>query len=95
MPDINVLDEWLHGTRPLLDLLFGHAAGDLAWSAGNTGDEAVGETLVVAVAIFDVFDDNGLFSGVTSGKDDYDFSRFDDGHFVRLRSTTKRVRNMN
>jgi hypothetical protein len=74
MSDINVLHEWFHGTTTLLDLLLGHAAGDLAWTAGDTGNEAVGETLVVVVAVFDVFDDDGFFASVASGEDDYDFS---------------------
>lgn len=86
VPDVDVLDKRLHGTRTLLDLLLGHAAGDLAGSTGDSSDEDVRETLVVVVAVFDVLDDNGLFAGVAAGKDDYDFSRFDDGHFDELRS---------
>ena len=78
--DIDVLDERLHGTAPLLNLLLRHTTGDLAGSTGDTGNEAVGETLVV-VSVLNVLDDDSLLTGVTSGKDDDNFSRFDDGHF--------------
>lgn len=72
--DVNVLDEGLHGLTTLLDLLLGHATGDLAWSTGDAGNEAVGETLIVVVAVLDGLDDDGLLTGVTSGKDDDYFS---------------------
>lgn len=78
--NIDVLNERLHGTAPLLNLLLGHTAGDLTWSTGNTGNKAVGETLVV-ISVLNVLDDNGLLTGVTASKDDDNFSRFDDGHF--------------
>ncbi len=78
--DIDVLNKGLHGAAPLLNLLLGHTTGNLAGSTGNTGNEAVGETLVV-VSVLNVLDDDSLLSGVTSGKDDDNFSRFDDGHF--------------
>ena len=81
MSNIDVLHKRLHGTRALLDLLLGHAAGDFAGSTGDSGDEAVGETFVVVVAVFDVFDDNCLLAGVTTSKDNDNFSGFDDGHF--------------
>lgn len=71
--DIDVLDERLHGTAPLLNLLLGHTTGDLAGSTGDTGNEAVGETLVV-VSVLNVLDDDSLLTGVTSGKDDDNFS---------------------
>ena len=78
--DIDVLNERLHGTAPLLNLLLGHTTGNLTGSTGNTGNEAVGETLVV-VSVLNVLDDDSLLTGVTSGKDDDNFSRFNDGHF--------------
>jgi hypothetical protein len=80
MPDIDVLNKRLHGAAPLLHLLLGHAAGDFAGSAGDSGNKAVGEALVV-VSIFDVLDDDGFLAGVTASKDDDYFSGFDDGHF--------------
>ena len=72
--DIDVLDEGLHGPGALLDLLLGHAAGDLAGTTGDTSNEAVGELLAVSVSVLDVLDDDGLLTGVTSGKDDDYFS---------------------
>ena len=84
MSHIDVLDKWLHSPAPLLDLLLGHAAGDFAGSSCDSGDEAVGEAFVVAVSVFDVFDDDGFFAGVATGEDDYDFSGFEDGHFEGL-----------
>ncbi len=78
--DIDVLNEGLHGAAPLLNLLLGHTTGNLAWTTGNTGNEAVGETLVV-VSVLNVLDDDSLLTGVTAGKDNDNFSRFDDGHF--------------
>jgi len=82
--DVDVLDEGLHGLAPLLDLLLGHAAGDLAGAAGDAGDEAVGEALVVGVSVLDVLDDDGLLAGVAAGEDDDDFSGLDDGHFCEI-----------
>ena len=73
MTDINVLNEGLHGAAPLLNLLLGHTTGDLAGSTGDTGNEAVGETLVV-VSVLNVLDDDSLLTGVTSGKDDNNLS---------------------
>jgi hypothetical protein len=84
MTHVDILHKRLHGPAPLLDLLLGHAAGDLAGSAGNSGDEAVGEAFVVIVAVINVFDDDGFLAGVAAGKDDYDFSGFDDGHVEKL-----------
>lgn len=81
MADVDVLDKWFHGATPLLNLLLRHATGDLAWAASNAGDKAVGEALVTRVAIFDVFDNDGLLSRVTTSEDDDYFSRFDDCHF--------------
>jgi hypothetical protein len=85
---VDVLNERLHGFAPLLDLLLGHAAGDLARSAGDAGDEAMGEALVVRVALFHVLDDDGLLTGVTTGEDDNDFSRLDDCHSLLLCSSS-------
>ena len=79
--NVDVLDERLHGLTPLLDLLLGHAAGHLARSAGDASDEAVGEALIVGISLFHVLDYDGLLTGVTTGKDDNYFSRFDDRHF--------------
>ena len=84
MTHIDILDKRLHCPAPLLDLLLGHAAGDLAGSACDSSDEAVGEAFVVVVAVVDVFDDDGFFAGVAAGEDDYDFSGFDDGHVGKL-----------
>lgn len=83
MTHIDILNERLHCPAPLLDLLLGHATGDLAGATGDSGDEAVGEAFVVIIAVFNVFDDNSFFAGMAAGKDDYDFSGFDDGHFGR------------
>jgi hypothetical protein len=71
--DIDVLNKGLHGSGSLLNLLLGHATGDLAGSSGNASDETVGETLVV-IAILDGLDDDSLLTGVASSKDDNNFS---------------------
>ena len=71
--DIDVLNKGLHGSGSLLNLLLGHATGDLAGSSGNASDETVGETLVV-IAILDGLDDDSLLTGVASSKDDNNLS---------------------
>mmetsp|Transcript_1674 Transcript_1674/g.3583 ORF Transcript_1674/g.3583 Transcript_1674/m.3583 type:complete len:104 (-) Transcript_1674:99-410(-) len=80
MTNVDVFDERLHGARPLFDLLLGHAAGDFAGPAGNSGNEAVGKALVV-VSIFVSLDDNGFLASVAASKDDNNFSGFENGHF--------------
>jgi len=74
MTHIDVLHERLHGATPLLDLFLGHATGDLAWTTSDASDEAVRETLVVRVALFDVFDNNGLLAGVAASKNNNNLS---------------------
>ena len=71
--DIDVLNKGLHRSGSLLNLLLGHAAGDLARSTGDAGNEVVGEALVV-ITILDGLDDDGLLTGVTSSKDDNNLS---------------------
>ena len=71
--DIDVLNKGLHGSGSLLNLLLGHATGDLAGSSGDAGNEAVGEVLVV-ITILDGLDDDSLLTGVTSSKDDNNLS---------------------
>jgi len=79
---VNVLYEGLHGLGAFLDLLLRHATGDLTGATGDSSDEAMGEALVIRVAVFHGFDDNSLLSGVAASKDDNNFSGFDDGHLV-------------
>ena len=71
--DIDVLNKGLHRSGSLLDLLLGHATGDLARSSGDAGNEAVGEALVV-ITILNGLDDDGLLTGVASSKDDNNLS---------------------
>ena len=96
--DIDVLNKGLHGSGSLLNLLLGHATGDLAGSSGDAGNEAVGEVLVV-ITILDGLDDDSLLTGVTSSKDDNNLSalcvnidEMNDTRDVSTRSTLENTR---
>mmetsp|Transcript_1268 Transcript_1268/g.1820 ORF Transcript_1268/g.1820 Transcript_1268/m.1820 type:complete len:91 (+) Transcript_1268:279-551(+) len=89
MTDINVLDERLH-LGSLLDLLLGHALGDLACWAVNSSNKAVAETVLLAGGILIVrLYNNSLLTSMASGKDNNNFSALQDGHRVRSAQASK------
>ena len=74
MTYINVLDERLH-LGSLLDLLLGHALCNLACWAVNSSNKAVSEAVLLARRILVIgLYNNGLLSGMASGKDNNNFS---------------------
>jgi hypothetical protein len=70
MAYIYVFDKRLHGSRSLFDLLLGHTAYDLTGTTSDSGNEYVGELLVVR-SFIEGLDNYSLFSGVTSSENDY------------------------
>ena len=54
-------------------LALGHGLCDLAGVAGKSSDEDMGESLL-AVSLVEGLDDDGLLTGVSSGKNNNNFS---------------------
>lgn len=73
--NIDVFNKGLHGSRSLLNLLFGHAAGDLTRTTGNSSNEAVWELLFIR-SIIEGLDYYGFLSCETSSKDNNYLSAF-------------------
>jgi len=71
--NIDVFDEWFHRLGSFLYLFLGHGLGHLTRISCQTGHQAVREALV-AVTVFERFNDYGFLTGVASGKDNYNFS---------------------
>ena len=71
--DINIFDERLHALRSLFDLALRHGLCDPAGVACKSCDQTVGKALF-AVSLVKGLDDDGLLTGVSSGKDNYNFS---------------------
>mmetsp|Transcript_11 Transcript_11/g.16 ORF Transcript_11/g.16 Transcript_11/m.16 type:complete len:185 (-) Transcript_11:72-626(-) len=84
MTHIDVLHKRFHCAGALFNLLLGHATSDLTRATGDTGYKTVGETLVVVVTVFDVFDDDGFLASMSASKNNYNFSGFDNGHFLSV-----------
>ena len=95
MTNIDIFNERLHALRSLFDLALRHGLCDLARVAGKSSDEDVGESLF-AVSLIEGLDDDGLLSGVSSGKDNNNLSslcnrkiRIDESICVRCLSFSK------
>lgn len=75
MPYIDVFHKGLHAFGSLLHLLLGHGTGDLARSTGDSGNENVGEVLIVG-SLIEGLDDDSFLSSVASSEDDDYLSAF-------------------
>lgn len=71
--EVHVLDERLQLVDLAFDFLFTHGAGDLAGLLGQTSDQGAWE-LAALVPFVVGLDNDGLLPGVTSGREDDDFS---------------------
>jgi hypothetical protein len=73
MTNINILEEWLHGFSSLLYLLFPHCFGDLSRVSGQASNETMRKTLFI-IAIIKRFDNDSLLAGMSSSKNNNNFS---------------------
>lgn len=73
--EVDELDEGLDA-RTLQDLLLRHSLGDLERVILNSGNETVSEG-ALAGTLIEGLDHDGLLTGITSGKDDDNFTSLD------------------
>ncbi len=71
--NIDIFNERLHALRSLFDLALRHGLCDLAGVACEACDQAVGKPLF-AVSLVKGLDDDSLLTGVSSGKNNNNFS---------------------